>query len=66
MKEGVMENFNWTPHFKYIVQTLEGKTESEAKEREKELRQKLENAIPCNIKQDHRGRNGFKVGGGGG
>ena len=52
MKEGVMENFNWTPHFKYIVQTLEGKTENEAKEREKELCQKLKNVIPCNIKQD--------------
>ena len=52
MKEGAMEKFDWTPHFKYIVQTLEGKTENEAKEREKELHQKLKNIISCNIKQD--------------
>ena len=48
IKEGVMEKFDWTPHLIHIVQTLEGKTENEAKEREKELRQKLKNVIPCN------------------
>ena len=52
MKEGVMEKFDWMPHFKYVVQTLEGKAENEAKEREKELQQKLKNIISCNIKQD--------------
>ena len=30
--------FNWSPHFDYVVQTLEGKGEKEAREREEMLR----------------------------
>ena len=30
--------FNWSPHFDYVVQTLEGKGEKEAREREEQLR----------------------------
>ena len=33
--------FDWSPHFHYIVNTLEGKSEKEAREREKRMRQKV-------------------------
>ena len=44
--------FDWSPHFKYIVQTLEGRSEAEAKEREETLRQKIKAVVPCNLTQD--------------
>ena len=31
--------FNWSPHFDYVVKTLEGKGEKEAREREEKVRQ---------------------------
>ena len=44
--------FDWSPHFKYIVQTLEGRSEAEVKEREESLRQKIKAIVPCDITQD--------------
>ena len=44
--------FDWSPHFKYIVQMLEGRSEDEVKEREESLRQKIKAIVPCDITQD--------------
>ena len=41
--------FNWSPHFDYVVKTLEGKGEKEAREREKLLRKKTNGVISCDI-----------------
>ena len=43
---------NWSPFFQYIVQTLEGKSESETKQREDFLRGKITQVIPCDIRQN--------------
>ena len=40
--------FNWSPYFKYIVQTLEGKTEQQVDEREERMRS-LVKVVPCDI-----------------
>ena len=39
--------FDWSPHFKYIVQTLEGRSEAEVKEREESLCQKIKAIVQC-------------------
>ena len=44
--------FDWSPHFKYVVQTLEGRSEDKVKEREESLHQKIKAIVPCNITQD--------------
>ena len=40
--------FNWSPHFDYVVQTLEGKGEKEAREREETLRKVVTGVVHCN------------------
>ena len=40
--------FNWSPHFKYVVQTLESKTEQQVAEREERMRS-LVKVVPCDI-----------------
>ena len=37
--DGGADAFNWSPHFDYVVKTLEGKGEKEAREREQRVRQ---------------------------
>ena len=37
--DGDADAFNWSPHFDYVVKTLEGKGEKEAREREQRVRQ---------------------------
>ena len=41
--------FNWSPHFDYVVQTLEGKGEKEAREREEMLRKVVKGVVHCDI-----------------
>ena len=36
--DGDADAFNWSPHFDYVVKTLEGKGEKEAREREQRMR----------------------------
>ena len=43
--------FNWSPYFKYVVQTLEGGTAEAAKEREKRLRSITKGVVHCDITQ---------------
>ena len=43
--------FNWSPYFKYVVQTLEGKTERQAAERENEMRS-LMKVVSCDFTLD--------------
>ena len=40
--------FNWSPYFKHVVQTLEGKTEQHVAEREERMRS-LVKVVACNI-----------------
>ena len=40
---------DWSPFFIHVVQTLEGKSEEEAEQREEELRSKISQVIPCDI-----------------
>ena len=41
--------FDWTPHFDYVVQTLEGKGEKEARGREAKLRAVAKGPVHCDI-----------------
>ena len=43
--------FDWSPYFKYVVQTLEGKAEEQVTEREERMR-RLVKVVPCDITLD--------------
>ena len=43
--------FDWSPYFKYVVQTLEGGTAEAAEEREKRLRSIMKGVVHCDITQ---------------
>ena len=43
--------FNWSPYFKYVVQTLEGGTVEVAEERKKRLRSIVKGVVHCDITQ---------------
>lgn len=44
--------YDWSPYFKYVVNTLEGKSDLDAVvERETKLRSALKSSITCNVKQ---------------
>ncbi|XP_011404625.2 PREDICTED: nicotinamide N-methyltransferase-like [Amphimedon queenslandica] len=49
---GSLTSFDWSPHFDYIVQTLEGKSEEEARERERSLRKKMKGVVSCDLTKD--------------
>lgn len=44
--------YNWAPYFKYVVQTLEGKSEQEAASRQEQLRKVVKAVVPCDISRD--------------
>ena len=44
--------WDWSPYFKYVIHTLEGKDEKDALKREKLLRQAIKGVVPCDITQD--------------
>ena len=44
--DGDADAFNWSPHFDYVVKTLEGKSEKEAREREQRMR-KISKFVFC-------------------
>lgn len=50
--DGEPAAWDWTPYFKYIVQTLEGKKEHDALKREESLQKAIEKIVPCDITQD--------------
>ena len=43
------DSHNWSAHFRFVTQTLEGKTSEEASIRESELRKKISHVLPCDI-----------------
>ena len=45
-------SFNWSPHFKYVVQTLEGKSFEDAAEREERVRRVVKAVVRCDVTQD--------------
>ena len=52
--------FNWSPHFDYVVQTLEGKGEKEAREREETLRKVVKGVVHCDVLEDSVIQKGFE------
>ena len=44
--------WNWSPYFKYAVEVLEGKDESEALKREESLRKAIKAVVPCDITKE--------------
>lgn len=50
---GDPQAFDWTAHFDHVVQTLEGKGEREARNREEELRKAIKATVQCDIFQDN-------------
>ena len=52
--------FNWSPHFDYVVQTLEGKGEKEAREREEMLRKVVKGVVHCDVLADPPIEKGFE------
>ena len=45
--------WDWMPHIKYVVQTLEGnEDECEITQREENLRKSIKAVVPCDIRQD--------------
>ena len=51
--------FDWSPYFKYVVQTLEGKTEQQVAEREERMRS-LVKVVPCDISLNPPIENGYE------
>ena len=43
---------DWSPYFKHVVETLEGKSEQEAMAREGQLRSAIKAILPCDANQD--------------
>ena len=43
---------DWAPHFRYVVQTLEGEGEQEVAEREEQLRRAITSIVPCDATKD--------------
>ena len=41
--------FDWSPHFKFVVQELEGKGEKEVKERQEQVRALVKAVVHCDI-----------------
>ena len=52
--------FNWSPQFDYVVKTLEGKEEKEAREREELLRKKTNGVVFCDVLADNPMQPGFE------
>ena len=44
--------FDWSPHFKYVVRELEGKSEKEAVERQEQVRKLVKAVVHCDVTQD--------------
>ena len=53
--------FDWSPHFNYVVQDLEGKGEKEAREREDQVKKIAKNVVHCDITQNPPIERGFDV-----
>ena len=52
---------DWSPYFKYVVQTLEGGSDEEATQREEVLRKKIKAVVPCNISKDQIIEDGYQI-----
>ena len=52
LKQDPEFKFDWSTHFKYVVETLEEKSEREVREREETLRSKIKAIISCDITRD--------------
>ena len=44
--------YDWSPHFKFVVQELEGKGEVEVKERQEQVRKLVKAVVHCDISQE--------------
>ena len=46
------ESFDWSPHFSYVVKTLEGNGDLLVSEREEQVRKLVKAVVPCDITKD--------------
>ena len=51
--------FDWSPHFDYVVKTLEGKTEEEARQREERMR-KISKVVFCDSLSENMIESGYE------
>ena len=52
--------WDWSPYFKFIIETLEGKDEIEVQNREESLRKAIKAVVPCDITKDPPIAKGFE------
>ena len=50
--DGDSAAFDWSPHFRFVVQQLEGKGEREVKERQEQVRKLVKAVVHCDLTQD--------------
>lgn len=52
--------WDWSPYFKHVVVTIEGKSEMEAFEREETMRKVIKAVVPCDISNDRPIADGYE------
>ena len=52
-------DFDWSPYFKYVVQTLEGKSETDVSSREERMRA-ISKVVSCDITAEHPSECGYE------
>ena len=52
-RQNLPDSHDWSAHFRFIVENLEGRSREEAAIRESELRRKITHILPCDIEWDN-------------
>ena len=52
--------WDWSPYFKHVVETIEGKSETEAFKREETMRKVIKAVVPCDITKDQPIADGYE------
>ena len=52
--------WDWSPYFKHVVETIEGRSESATEEREKDMRKVIKAVVECDITKDPPIAKGFE------
>ena len=53
-------SFNWSPYFRFVVHTLEGKSVQAAEEREEHVRRVVKAVVRCDVARDASIENGYE------
>lgn len=51
-RQNLPDSHDWSAHFRFIVENLEGRSPEDAAIRESELRRKITHILPCDIEWD--------------